>query len=125
MKNSYKSKIVKELQMAITPLTTDNVELETADRTALINKYEALERLLENPDFKLVVLEGYIKEKAVDSVSLLATNYTRRHNLRGAIMEELVAISAFEEYMRMIQSLGARAEEEAEEAEEEAQEERE
>lgn len=122
MKNSYKSKIVKELQMAITPLTTDNVELETADRTALINKYEALERLLENPDFKLVVLEGYLKEKAVDSVSLLATDYTRRHNVRGAIMEELVAISAFEEYMRMIQSLGAPAKEEAEE---EAQEERE
>lgn len=121
MKNSYKSKIVKELQMAITPLTTDNVELETADRTALINKYEALERLLENPDFKLVVLEGYLKEKAVDSVSLLATDYTRRHNVRGAIMEELVAISAFEEYMRMIQSLGAPAKEEAEE---EAQEER-
>ena len=101
--------------MAITPLTTDNVELETADRTALINKYEALERLLENPDFKLVVLEGYLKEKAVDSVSLLATDYTRRNNVRGAIMEELVAISAFEEYMRMIQFLGAPAKEEAEE----------
>ena len=50
---------------------TDMVELETIERADLTRKWEALERLKENPDFKVVVLDGYLKEKAVEFTSLL------------------------------------------------------
>ena len=87
--------------------TNETVELETVSRAALVQKYEALQRLKDNKDFQTVILEGYLKEAAVAKVSLLATDYIRRNNLRGFVMEELVAISALEGYMHMIDSLGA------------------
>ena len=88
---------------------TDMVELETIERADLIRKWEALERLKENPDFKVVVLDGYLKGKAIEFTSLLATDYVRRNNLRSTIFEQLAAISCFEEYLRMIENLGAPA----------------
>jgi hypothetical protein len=99
------------------PNPTENVEteLELAERGELVKRYEALQRLKENEDFQLVVMEGYLKGKAVELTSLLATDYVRQNGLRGTLMEELVAISAFEEYMHMIDNLGAPVEEEEDE----------
>lgn len=97
----------------------DTVELETVTRANLVQKYEALQRLKDNKDFQVLILEGYLKESAVDKVSLLATDYVRKNNLRGIIMEELVAISALEGYFEMVENLGAPVdEEESEEGEE-------
>ena len=97
----------------------DTVELETVTRANLVQKYEALQRLKDNKDFQVLILEGYLKEAAVDKVSLLATDYVRKSNLRGIIMEELVAISALEGYFEMVENLGAPInEEESEEGEE-------
>ena len=95
--------------------TAENVELEMTERTMLVQKYEALQRLKNNKDFQIVVLDGYLKEKAVDGVSLLGTDYIVDNNLRSKLMEELVAISRFEGYMRMIENLGAPAYEDEEE----------
>ena len=97
----------------------DTVELETVTRANLVQKYEALQRLKDNKDFQVLILEGYLKEAAVDKVSLLATDYVRKNNLRGIIMEELVAISALEGYFEMVENLGAPVnEEESNEGEE-------
>ena len=97
----------------------DTVELETVTRANLVQKYEALQRLKDNKDFQVLILEGYLKEAAVDKVSLLATDYVRKSNLRGIIMEELVAISALEGYFEMVENLGAPVnEEESNEGEE-------
>ena len=85
----------------------DTVELETVTRANLVQKYEALQRLKDNKDFQVLILEGYLKEAAVDKVSLLATDYVRKNNIRGIIMEELVAISALEGYFEMVENLGA------------------
>lgn len=100
--------------MAINQNPTDTVELETVSRGKLVEKYEALQRLKENKDFQVVVLDGYLKEKAIDQVSLLGTDYVRKNNLRGILMEELVAISVFEEYLHMIEGLGAPVDDEDE-----------
>ena len=91
--------------------TTEEVEyeLELAERSSLIKKYEALKDLENNESFKTLILEGYFKEKAVDAVSLLATEYVRQSGTRGAIMEELVAISSLENYFHVITQLGAPA----------------
>ena len=87
----------------------EHVDLVETDRSELVEKYEALQRLLENEDFKVVVTEGYLKESAIHKTSLLATNYVKLAGLRNTIYEELAAISCFESYLRMLTNLGAPA----------------
>lgn len=101
-------------------IPTDTVELEAVTRANLIQKYEALQRLKENKDFQVLILDGYLKESAVDKVSLLASDYVRKNNLRGIIMEELVAISALEGYFDMVANLGAPVDEEEDDEDEAA-----
>ena len=88
---------------------------QTADTelTAEIKEYnynvgmkQALDRLEANPDFQKVIIEGYFNKKAVDGVSLLATDYVRAHGLRPAIMESLIAISQLKDYFLTLQKLG-------------------
>lgn len=106
--------------MEINQNPTDNtdVELEYTDNTYYADMYLALERLHENEDFKKVILEGYFKDKAVKGVSLLATDHVRANNARGAIMEELVAISALEDYFKTIINMGAAYFQDSEESDE-------
>jgi hypothetical protein len=68
--------------------------------------YAALERLEKNEDFKRVVLNGYFKDKAINGVSLLATDHVRRGGFRPEIMEVLVAISHLEDYFMTIKAIG-------------------
>lgn len=73
---------------------------------------QALERLEANPDFQKVILDGYFKDKAINGVSMLASNYIRKHGLRPEIMEGLVAISQLQDYFITIKQLGAEMSEE-------------
>ncbi len=95
--------------------TAEEVELENVERTALVEKYEAYQRLKDNKDFQRLVLDGYLKDLAVDHVSMLATEHTRQSGTRGVLMERLVAISAFEDYLFMIENLGAPVPDESDE----------
>lgn len=95
-------------------LTTDTVELERIGRQTLVSRWESLQRLKENKDFQNVVLEGYLRDKAIEFTSMLGTEYVRQGGLRNAVFEELVAISLFESYMQTIDSLGAPADDEDE-----------
>ena len=89
--------------------TTAENEL-TAEMLEEYNYYvglkQALERLEQNPDFKKVILDGYFKDKAINGVSLLATEYVRSKGLRPTIMEDLNAISALQDFFRTIKNLG-------------------
>lgn len=89
---------------------TENAKTE-AEILTIENQYwaelaMALERLKQNDDFKLVILDGYFKDKAINGVSLLATDYVRKNGLRGQIMEDMVAISALQDYFITIENLG-------------------
>ena len=95
--------------------TTADVELERVERQVATAKWEALQRLKEEKDFKLLVSEGYLKEEAVRLTSMLATEYVRQYNLRSTIFESLAAISIFEDYMNTIDSLGGPVEDEDDE----------
>lgn len=77
------------------------------ENTYWADMYIALERLEKNEDFKKVVLQGYFKDKAVSAVSLLATDHVKRGGFRPDIMEALVAISQFQDYLMTIKSLGS------------------
>ena len=71
-----------------------------------VGQKQALDRLKTNPDFKKVILEGYFKDKAINGVSLLATDYVRRNGLRPEVMESLVAISHLQDYFITIDKMG-------------------
>ena len=71
----------------------ENVELETTEIEHYVDMGQALNRLRDNPDFKKVIIEGYFRDKAADSVSLLSMPAIKKRGERGDIMEDLVAIS--------------------------------
>jgi hypothetical protein len=91
-------------------------ELESIENIYWADMAQALERLEKNDDFKKVILNGYFKDKAVNGVSLLATNYVKKGGHRPDIMEALVAISQLQDYFKTIKSMGfAPVEDESEE----------
>lgn len=68
---------------------------------------ESLERLERNDDFKRVILDGYFKDRAIDGVSLLAHDDTKRRNARMDVYESLIAVSQLQDHFRTIKALGA------------------
>lgn len=91
----------------------------TADEVKEYNYYvgmrQALERLEQNPDFKKVIMDGYFKDKAINGVSLLASNYIKKNGLRPDVMESLVAISQLQDFFITVKQLGAELPEEDDE----------
>lgn len=105
--NSTKSITKKGLAMANNQ--TADLEL-TAEELREYNHFvglkQSLERLEQNPDFQKVILEDYFKNKPINGVSLLATDYVKKNGLRGEIMEDLVAVSKLQDYFLNIKRLG-------------------
>jgi hypothetical protein len=101
--------------MSNNQLPTENVdgrELEAVEMQYWVDMRSALERLEANEDFKKVVLEGYFRDKAINGVSLLATEYIVANGLRARVMESLVAISQLEDYFKTIKVMGGEGSEE-------------
>jgi hypothetical protein len=94
-------------QTAETELTADEVK----EYNYYVGMRQSLERLEANPDFQKVILEGYFKDKAINGVSMLATNYIRKNGLRPEVMEALVAISQLQDFFITIKQLGAEVDE--------------
>lgn len=74
-----------------------------------IQMVEALERLEKNRDFQKVILEGYMKDEVLRANSLLANHTIKAQGKRPDIIEMLVAVSTFGEYLETIRTLGASA----------------
>lgn len=95
--------------MSNNQLPTENVDglaLESVEVQYWVDLKDALVRLEANEDFKKVILDGYFRDKAVDGVSLLATEYVVANGLRTRVMESLVAISQLEDYFKTIKAMG-------------------
>ena len=106
--------------MLINQAKTEDVSEEmvaTVENQYWVDLKEALDRLEKNSDFQKVIKEGYFKDKAVNGVSLLATDYVRQNGMRAEIMEALVGISLLEDYFATIQNLGTTAPEDDEDEE--------
>lgn len=65
---------------------------------------EALERLEKNPDFKLVIQEGYLKDKVLASVSLLAVPQISDQGKRPGVFEDLIAASNLQYFFQAVHS---------------------
>lgn len=80
----------------------EELELETIEQEHHLEMGEALNRLRENPDFQKVILDGYCKDKALASVSLLAVPQIAEHGRRPGVMEDLVSVSNLQYFFKMI-----------------------
>lgn len=94
----------------------DELELEMVETQQWVSRYEDLKSLERDPRFINLISEGYIKDRALNGVSMLANDNVKRQNQRGDVMEMLVAVSALQDYFKMVKNLGAIAAEELEEA---------
>lgn len=65
---------------------------------------EALNRLRDNPDFKAVITEGYLKDKVLASVSLLGVPQINEAGKRVGIMEDLISSSNLQYFFSQIDS---------------------
>ena len=80
---------------------------------------DALERLEKNEDFKKLILVGYLKDRALDAVSLLARDDIKRAGRRPDVMEGLVAISTLQDFFYTVKAMGGAAKQDIEDALEE------
>lgn len=85
----------------------EEVELEMVETQQWVSRYEALQRLEKNPDFINVISEGYIRDRSLQGVSMLANDGVKRQGQRPDVMEMLVAVSTLQDYFKMLKNLGA------------------
>ena len=101
---------------AINQEQTDT-QLEEIENQYWIDQNESLAILENDKHFQRVILDGYFKERALDSVSLLGTDYIKQAGKRPEVMEVLVAISILQDHFATIRNLGAILEDEQRDAE--------
>lgn len=82
---------------------TDQELLKEVDDGYYTKLYEALKRLQDNPDFKLVIEQGYLKDKAIAGVNMLSMPHIKKQGIRPDVMEELISISNLREYFFTIE----------------------
>jgi len=105
------------INQAETAIPTENVseqEILRVENEYWVTKANDLDKLKTMPEFQRVILDGYFKDKAINGVSLLATEHVRRAGVRGDVMEQLVAISHLEDYFATIDNLGKMPDEDEE-----------
>ncbi|MCP4487726.1 MAG: hypothetical protein GY820_10480 [Gammaproteobacteria bacterium] len=81
----------------------DQAELETASLEHAIGMGEAWKRLQRNGDFKKIIIEGYLKEKVLASVSLLAVPQIKQRGERPEIVEDLISASNLQYFFQIIE----------------------
>ena len=82
----------------------EQIELETIEQQHHLVMGEAWNRLKNNPDFKTVILDGYLNEKVLASVSLLAVPQIADQGKRPGVMEDLVAASNLQYFFRQVEA---------------------
>jgi hypothetical protein len=87
------------------------IELETIEINHHLDMGEALNRLRKNPDFQKVIEEGYLKDKVLASVSILAVPQIADQGKRPGVMEDLISASNLQYFFSMIDNfyMGAKS----------------
>jgi hypothetical protein len=80
----------------------DPTDLLTIDQEHHLVMGEAWLRLQENPDFKLVILKGYLEQKVLATVSLLGV--PQEHHRRPELCEDLISCSNLQFFFSMIEN---------------------
>lgn len=103
-------------------MTTDNLyiaqlEHQIKDAQAAQELGKALARLRENPDFKKLIIKGYLENEAVRLVHLKADPCMQGATQQAGIDRDINAIGSMAQYFSVISIMGSRAESSIAEAE--------
>jgi hypothetical protein len=102
------------------------IERQIKDSQEDLEMGKALQRLKMNPDFKRLILEGYLTEEAVRLVHLKANPSMAAPDKQVATIRDIDAIGSFYQFLHVVGFKGRQAEtsiEQAEQARQEIQEE--
>ena len=99
-----------------TGFTAEQLHVMREDKKAVIELRNALLRLLNTKDFQTVFMQGYCEDEAIRLTHLLGDPSTT-HSVNKAIIKEdlidsLSAIAKFSRYVRYIEQIGLKAQQE-------------
>jgi len=83
-----------------------NVEVDTAKK--MIARSDALRRLESNPDWKLIVDDGYFRDYAVSRV-MLRSNDNLPQDVRDKLISDIDGIGAFRKFLDTVMINGEHA----------------
>lgn len=86
-------------------LTLEEYESTRESLVEIQERGAAAERLAENPDFKMLILEGYLEQEPHRLADLLASGKLP-DVVRTACQEQLTAIGNFRNFMKMLVEQG-------------------
>ena len=84
------------------------VSIEAAKEA--VKKKEAITRLFENPDFKLIFEKGYFEENAARLVGLLNDPEFASEEKKQELMNDMMGISATKQYLLSTYRIGEQME---------------
>lgn len=99
-------------------LTLEQYEEAKAHYATIIDRAEAAKRLADNPDFKSLIMEGYLTDEPQRLAELLASGRINNDKVRDDCSRQLVAIGDFRGYMKNIVEQGNMASDELKSLEE-------
>lgn len=84
--------------------TSDKIKREIEQHKANIEMGDALERLKSNRDFRTVILEGYLKSRAVVLVHAKASPRMQSPEDQASLNKAIDAIGALSQYFRTVRA---------------------
>lgn len=87
--------------------TPEQQEILEVENRYWAEMFHHLEELKKNKHFQELILKGYFQDKAVNGVSLLAQDHVVQAGKRGAVMEDLVAVSKLQDFFITVENLGS------------------
>ena len=90
--------------------TKKDETLLTVPNDYWVNLYNALQRLKDTDDFKIVISNGYSGDNVINLVSQLSGFDIDASQKRAKVIELLIGVSGLMNYFTMVESLGTSVE---------------
>ena len=88
----------------------EQIELSIENAKKLVSRKDAVNALLDNPQFKTIITDGYFKEEASRLVLLKADQNSQDEATQNYINNSITAIGYLRQYLSAIMQLGNMAE---------------
>lgn len=95
----------------------EELELNIDQAKDLVNRGQAVNRLLENKDFNAIIRQGYFHDEAVRLVHLKSSPAMRTEEKQTAILKEMDGIGSLLGYLQKLQHQAELAQQAIEESE--------
>ena len=88
----------------------EQLEISLEHAKSVVERKEALERLMENRDFKNIILDGYFEKEPMRLVSLLRDDAFKSDEDQQSLLDDMKGISSFRQYLLGLKQLGSQME---------------